>query len=148
MTGENGIISKAQNASTQTNKKSIEEEIELELANWQVDAIENNENLNKEKISKELSKIGDVIIDYTDETIDAEYKNYQIFIDENNKFIVGGLLKVAKPTSSFVKLTLEPDVNSIELQVIGTTTDGDIESIESIDGLTPKDDNSNFFKHI
>ena len=43
MTGENGIISKAQNASTQTNKKSIEEEIELELANWQVDAIENNE---------------------------------------------------------------------------------------------------------
>ncbi|MCI8308660.1 MAG: hypothetical protein HFJ45_00225 [Clostridia bacterium] len=148
MTGENGIISKAQNASTQTNKKSIEEEIELELANWQVDAIENNENLNKEKISKELSKIGDVIIDYTDETIDAEYKNYQIFIDENNKVIVGGLLKVAKPTSSFVKLTLEPDVNSIELQVIGTTTDGDIESIESIDGLTPKDDNSNFFKHI
>ena len=148
MTGENGIISKAQNASTQTNKKSIEEEIELELANWQVDAIENNENLNKEKISKELSKIGDVIIDYTDETIDAEYKNYQIFIDENNKVIVGGLLKVAKPTSSFVKLTLEPDVNSIELQVIGATTDGDIESIESIDGLTPKDDNSNFFKHI
>lgn len=148
MTGENGIISKAQNASTQTNKKSIEEEIELELANWQVDAIENNENLNKEKISKELSKIGDVIIDYTDETIDAEYKNYQIFIDENNKVIVGVLLKVAKPTSSFVKLTLEPDVNSIELQVIGTTTDGDIESIESIDGLTPKDDNSNFFKHI
>lgn len=148
MTGENGIISKAQNASTQTNKKSIEEEIELELANWQADAIENNENLNKEKISKELSKIGDVIIDYTDETIDAEYKNYQIFIDENNKVIVGGLLKVAKPTSSFVKLTLEPDVNSIELQVIGATTDGDIESIESIDGLTPKDDNSNFFKHI
>lgn len=148
MTGENGIISKAQNASTQTNKKSIEEEIELELANWQVDAIENNENLNKEKISKELSKIGDVIIDYTDETIDAEYKNYQIFIDENNKVIVEGLLKVAKPTSSFVKLTLEPDVNSIELQVIGATTDGDIESIESIDGLTPKDDNSNFFKHI
>lgn len=147
MTGENGIISKAQNASTQTNKKSIEE-IELELANWQVDAIENNENLNKEKISKELSKIGDVIIDYTDETIDAEYKNYQIFIDENNKVIVEGLLKVAKPTSSFVKLTLEPDVNSIELQVIGATTDGDIESIESIDGLTPKDDNSNFFKHI
>ena len=55
---------------------------------------------------------------------------------------------MAKPTSSFVKLTLEPDVNSIELQVIGATTDGDIESIESIDGLTPKDDNSNFFKHI
>ena len=88
--GDNGTLTKAQKATTETNKASIKEELELEISNMQLEAIENNEELTKEKIVDELkTNKGLLVVDYTDKTINGKYKDYQIFVDENNRVTVG-----------------------------------------------------------
>ena len=88
--GDNGTLTKAQKATTETNKASIKEELELAISNMQLEAIENNEELTKEKIVDELkTNKGLLVVDYTDKTINGKYKDYQIFVDENNRVTVG-----------------------------------------------------------
>ena len=88
--GDNGTLTKAQKATTETNKASIKEELELEISNMQLEAIENNEELTKEKIVDELkTNKGLLVVDYTDKTINGKYKDYQIFVVENIRVTVG-----------------------------------------------------------
>lgn len=133
ITGDNGVMNKTQIAVEETNKAKIKEEIELEIVALQIDKIE----ITKEDIVKMLETMGGIVLTYDENSIDGEYKDYQIVIDENNEVTIGGKLTGAKPNIDFIVSTTESGVDSVELTVIATTTEGEIKSLESLDGLTP-----------
>ena len=140
LTGENGIIKKAQEAKKEDTKGEIKEELEMDLGELTIK--KKGQKLERQEI---LEKIGNKveIIDTTDEILQGEYKGYGIIIDENNKIIVGEKLTGAKPTAQIILLDKEDGIEKARLQVIASIEDGEIQLLESKDGLVTVTENSN-----
>lgn len=134
--GENGIFKKTQETAIISKKESIKEELELIITDMELDEVKKGSILNKEKMAEKLETIGFVVINQTDTIIEGEYKDYQITINENNKVTIGVELTGVKPTARFELSTTAIGVEELELKVIATTTEGEIESVESVNGLT------------
>lgn len=139
--GENGLLNRAEGAKGEHTKGSIKEELEMDIANMYIEKKSKGETLTKQEIAEELSKKTE-ILDVSDTEIQGEYKDYNYIVDENNKVIVGEELKGAKPTGEIIILT-QGNAEEVEIQVIATTTEGEISSLESMDGLIAKTENSN-----
>lgn len=138
--GENGLVKRSEGAKGEYTKSSIKEELEMDISNLLIEKRSKGEILTKQEIAEELGKKTE-IFDVSDTQIDGEYKDYTFIVDENNKVIVGEELKGARPTGKII--ILEQGETEAEMQVIASTTEGEIASLESMDGLTPKLENSN-----
>ena len=94
LTGENGILTQANNAKTKTTEAQVNEEIKLAYNSVQTDSLINGWDINKkaEELQKELQKADSsatVTVDGTNMNI--SYKNYETTISENGT--IGELAK-------------------------------------------------------
>lgn len=105
LTGENGILSKADTAKTKTEEATAEEQVKLAV----MASYNQNGKLDIEELKKELGKIqGNVTITDTDGgfpvTVTVDNK-YTFIIDENGNIEIGGPRPVVDKSS--IKVTLE-----------------------------------------
>ncbi len=146
LAGEGGILNKATKAETQNNQATIEEEIKLAYNAVQMDSIMNGWDINKkaEELQKELRKQDEkaiVTVFQTDLLI--SYKGYEITIYTDGKIEIEDPNLGEKPTGEVTILTTGENVEIVEIQVEATTTDGDIETIEAMNGAIEKEGANN-----
>lgn len=139
LTGENGILTRAKHAKIETTKAQLKEEIELEIMNIQIEN-KNDQTKVREQVIKKMNEIG-TVTDSTDILITGEYKDYQFEIDEKYNVTIGDELKGAKPTATYT--ITATDVNTAEIHIIASTTEGEIESIIPISQATLKTEINN-----
>lgn len=143
LSGENGILKKASLAKSNTEKAEIKEELELQLTELIMEAKRTGQKVTKEKVIEQLTSIGAVVIDATENIISGEYKNYEFIIDlDTNKVTIGGPLTGIKPTGTVTPLTSGEGLEKVEVQVVANTEEGEIASIEAINGAILKTENS------
>ena len=137
LAGEGGILNKATRAETQNNQATIEEEIKLAYSTVQMDGIMNGWDINKkaEELQKEL-RIQDTKAEViaVETTLEITYKEYEVVIYDDGKIEVEDPTK-EKPQITITNLTTENNVESVQIKVKATTSEGQIEEIESMDGL-------------
>ena len=132
--GQDGIIEKAEKAADETERSQIKEEIELKIANLQMEQDKVGKELNKEDIENTLNELEEIDVDTIGNTIDGEYKNHSFEIDEENNVIVGKKIEGEKPTGVVILRTTDEVALEVKLQVVGEVKGtGKIESIEAID---------------
>ena len=132
--GQDGIIEKAEKAADETERSQIKEEIELKIANLQMEQDKVGKELNKEDIENTLNELEGIDVDTIGNTIDGEYKNHSFEIDEENNVIVGKKIEGEKPTGVVILKTTDEVALEVKLQVVGEVKGkATIESIEAID---------------
>ena len=132
--GQDGIIEKAEKAADETERSQIKEEIELKIANLQMEQDKVGKELNKEDIENTLNELEGIDVDTIGNTIDGEYKNHSFEIDEENNVIVGKKIEGEKPTGVVILKTTDEVALEVKLQVVGEVKGkAKIESIEAID---------------
>ena len=128
LTGENGILTQAENSKTKTTEAQVDEEIKLAYNAVQTDSLINGWDINKkaEELQKELQKedsSATVTIDGT--TLKISYKNYETTISEDGT--IGALAKAKIIINEFkisgTKVT-EPPVPTGFVHVGGTIEEG------------------------
>ena len=127
LTGENGLLSKVELSKVESLKAQLKEEIEMEIMSIQIEN-KNNKTKVREQLIKKMNEIG-IVDESTDLLIVGEYKNHEFEIDENYNVIIGGELKGAKPTATYT--TNASGVGIVEIHIVATTTEGEIETIIS-----------------
>lgn len=143
--GENGLLKQAGWAKEEHTNSSIKEELEMDISSVVIDKSKKNEPVTKPDIADYI-KDKVTIFDVTEDKITGEYEDREIIIDENNNVIIGPILSGAKPTAEFIKNPETPGADKVTIQVIGSTVEGEIVSIESLNSLTPILETSNFDK--
>ena len=141
-----GIIEKAEKAADETERAQIKEELELKIANLQMEKDKVGQELTKDEIEKALRDLEDIDIDTIGGTVEGEYKGFGYIIDEENKVEVGEKIKGEKPIGQVVLRTTDEVALEVKLQVIAETKDSStIEAIEAIDKekVIPIDDETN-----
>ena len=130
-----GIIEKAQKAADETERSQVKEELELKIANLQMEKDKIGKELTKEEIEYTLKELEGIDIDTAGNTIDGEYKNFTFEIDEENRVLVGKKIEGEKPTGQVIIVTKEEAIETVKLRVVvEQPKDGStIESIEAID---------------
>ena len=104
--GQDGIIEKAEKAAEETERAGIKEEIELKIANLQMEQDKVGKELSKEDIENTLNELEGIDVDIVGGTIDGEYNGeYGFIVDENRQVIVSEKLKGDIPTGGVVNLT-------------------------------------------
>ena len=109
LTGDNGILTQANNAKTTTNEKNAEEAVKMEIAG----SFDDNGKYNKDKaienLKKNLKISEDDIIDNGDGTLGVKYDGYKFTVNAEGKVTVerkedGGSTtkKISEVTSSYV----------------------------------------------
>ena len=132
--GQDGIIEKAEKAADETERAGIKEEIELKIANIQMEQDKVGKELSKEDIENTLNELEGIDVDTIGNTIDGEYKNHSFEIDEENNVIVGKKIEGEKPTGAVILKTTDEIALEVKLQVVGEVRGkATIESIEAID---------------
>ena len=132
--GQDGIIEKAEKAAEETERSQIKEEIELKIANLQMEQDKVGKELSKEDIENTLNELEGIDVDTIGNTIDGEYKNHSFEIDEENNVIVGKKIEGEKPTGVVILKTTDEVALEVKLQVVGEVKGkAKIESIEAID---------------
>ena len=94
LTGQNGILTQANNAKTKTTEAQVNEEIKLAYNSVQTDSLINGWDINKkaEELQKELQKEDASATVTVDETnLNVSYKNYETTISEDGT--IGELAK-------------------------------------------------------
>ena len=138
--GENGLIKRAQGAEGEHTKSSIQEELEMDITDMLIQ--KKGEELTKQEIADELgNKV--IIENVTEDTIEGEYKDYEITIDKDNNVIVGDKLVGEAPKVEIKVLDTQEGIEKTSIQVIASIVDGEIESIEPMNGAILKTENSN-----
>ena len=132
--GQDGIIEKAEKATDETERASIKEEIELKIANLQMEQDKVGKELSKEDIENTLNELEGITVDTIGNIIDGEYKDHSFEIDEENNVIVGKKIEGEKPTGVVILKTTDEVALEVKLQVVGEVKGkATIESIEAID---------------
>ena len=109
-------------------------EIELKIANLQMEQDKVGKELSKEDIENTLNELDGIDVDTIGNTIDGEYKNHSFEIDEENNVIVGKKIEGEKPTGVVILRTTDEVALEVKLQVVGEVKGtAKIESIEAID---------------
>ncbi len=84
LTGQNGLVTKANTAKTETEEKSAKEKINLAI----LGSITEDQHLNIEDFEKEIERLGGIVTEKTEETITVEMDGYEAIIDIKTKKIV------------------------------------------------------------
>ena len=148
LTGENGIITQVKSAKEKTYKEQLKEELQMIINDLQMEKKIAGEQLQKKDIVDKLKEEA-IIIDYTEDLIEGEYKDYNFTVDEKNEVIIGNELRGEKPEGVAEILTTEEGVEEVEIRVIGSISEGTITSIEALNGAelkTSESDTSKIFK--
>lgn len=147
LTGENGVLNKANRAEKENNLASIKEEIILAYNNVKADMIlKGVGDINKkaEALQNELRKQDEeaTVIAVIKDLL-VSYKGYEITIYEDGRIEIEDPSLGDKPTVVITILTTEANVQLVEIQVEASTTDGDIQSIEALNGAVEKEGANN-----
>ena len=149
LTGEGGILNKATKAKNENNLGTIEEEIKLAYHAVQTDSIIHGWNINKkaEELQKELREQGeeamDTIVTVFQSDLLISYKGYEVTIHTDGTLEIEDPSLGDKPTGVVTILTTGANVEMVEIQVEASTTDGDIETIEAMNGAIEKENANN-----
>ncbi len=138
--GDNGIFRVSKEATQSYKLSEIEEELNFKIEDIHVKKIEQNLDIKREDLM-ELIDIG-ATIEKTEVPSEVEYKDYLFEIDEDYNITMIKKLEGAKPKVTVTILTEGNDVE-VEIQVVATTEEGEIQSIEAINGARLKTENSN-----
>lgn len=138
--GEGGIFKTAQSASKEHEKSQLKEELDLAILDIRTQKLAEGKEMTREDL-KGLESIG-AIIDNTDIITEGEYKDYYFDIDENYEVNIQDKIRGVKPEVSITVLNEEEGAIEVNIQVIATTTEGQIESIESLSGAVLDEQNS------
>ena len=142
LTGDNGIMTQAKNAKQENKKGQLKEELELEIADLRSNKAIKGEELTQEEIIERINSIEGIVTGTTKTLIQGEYKDYEFEIDENFKVTIGAELIGVKPTAEIKILTTDKNVEKVELELIVSTTEGEIELVESLNGAIQKTETS------
>ena len=146
LTGEGGILNKAIRAKNENNQGTIEEEVKSAYITVQMDSITNGWDLNKkvQELQKELRKQdGEAIVTVFQSNLMISYKGYEVVIDADEMIGIEDPSLGDKPTGVVTILTTDENVELVEIQVEASTTDGDIETIEAMNGAIEKEGANN-----
>ncbi len=143
LTGENGILKKADTAKQQTEEKSAKEKIELAIAS----SMDKDGSFNVEDFEKEIKNLGGTTIEKTEETITVEMDDYEAVIDiKTGKIIKFENTKGIKPE---IKANLcQEDGNALvpdteyETVILSVNITNE-EQLGTIDLITVKDSKGN-----
>lgn len=143
LTGENGVLTKANTAQIQTKEKSAKEKIEIAITS----SIDEDGSFNVEDFEKEIENLGGTITEKTEETITVEMDDYEAVIDiKRGKIIKFESTKGVKPQ---VEANLYQE-NGSELvpdttyeKVILTVNIKNEDELGSIDAIIVKDAEGN-----
>ncbi len=139
--GNNGLFERAKTSVKKYNEAEIKEELETAIASAFLDT--QGKGLTLDDIKNIVEDMGGIIFDEDDEKIGGEYKDHNITVDKDGNVTVGEeQLTGAKPTVEIKILTQGTGLELVELQVIAKTEEGEIESIEPINGAVLKTENS------
>ena len=141
--GEDGIVEKAQKAADETERAGVKEELELKIANLQMEKNKIGSELTKEDIVGILNELEGIDIDTVGGIIEGEYKGFGYIVDEDNRVIVSEKVKGEKPEGIAAILTSGEGAEEVEIQVMANLNGGTITSIEAVNGAELKEDKSN-----
>ena len=138
LTGDNGILSKATTAKESTKKEEGREIIKLAIEEMRIEKLEKGEKLTLEYIAdnihekleipkEDVTKNGEPI-----ESIDVIYGDYSYNIDQNYQIEV--FPKGNRPKVEIIILDQEQNVKKVRIQVKASTEEGEITTIESVEG--------------
>lgn len=130
--GNNGIFDRAKEAEEESKKASLKEELEFEILDVQVEKTTIGENATKKEIAERLDTIGDVN-NCTQEIIEGEYKNYEFWVDKNNKVTIGNRIEGEKPKGGTFVIN-HTNEEEIKICVWGEMPNGEVK-IQSLSGL-------------
>lgn len=140
--GENGIFEKARTTAEGGDKASVQEEIEFELSSIEMEGYKKNKVLTTQELASKLeTRLEGCTIEVFGDVIEGEYKGYLFEVDQDDGLRVGGLATGDKPTGK-AEIIEEAD-NAVTIQVTGNMEQGEIVSIEALNGATKKEDESN-----
>lgn len=128
--GNNGLFTRAENATKETSKSQIKEEIEFKITEAQMDKV--GGILTREDIIDAVGRIEGIVVEVNGEEIEGEYKDYFFEIDENNQVIVGDKLTGEKPTGIAEVITEGEDLEEVQIKVTAHINEGTIVSINSL----------------
>ena len=137
--GENGIFNRAKEAKIKYTEAQLKEELETELASLLIDAKSQGRDVSIDDIANKMDEIGEVL-GVEDDIIEGEYKDHNVTIDKDGNVTIGNKLTGIKPTAEITILTEEEE--RVEMQVVASTEEGEIASIEPINGAVLKTENS------
>ena len=143
--GNNGLFSRAKNSEEEHKKASIKEELELLIGDIQIDIVLEGKQIIGEELEHKLNQNGATVINRTDEQIDGEYKDYSYTIDKLGNITINNKLDGVRPTgeTKIIQVQEGPEVEIVQIQVLAYITEGEIESIEPLNGAVLKTENSN-----
>ena len=125
--GDNGIFTRAQDATKQWDKASVEEELNLILAEYPIYKLQGGTDSLEDFL---LSKGADSVTNNGDGTLDVEYKGYIFTIDEDTlKILDSEELGGVKPEIEMSKQA-SSDQKSVTITVTVTNNVGTVDSIE------------------
>lgn len=137
-----GLFEKASYATEEYEKEQLKEELKLAILDIQLSKMENGKEMTREDLL-ELKDIG-VQIETTESPTEIEYGDYVFEIDDEYNVKVIEKLIGEKPNVIIKRLTEETEekVLIVKVQIIATTTDGEIKLIESLNGAILDEENS------
>ena len=125
--GENGIFTRAQDATKQWDKASVEEDLGIVLAEYPMYKLQGGTDSLEDYL---LSKGADSATNNGDGTIEVEYKGYVFTIDEDSLEIISSEeLGGVKPEIEISK-QLSSDQKTVTITVTVTNNIGTVDSIE------------------
>lgn len=139
--GEKGIINRAKRGETKYNEAQLKEELEIQISSLIMDFKIQGKATSINDIANNLDQIGEVL-EVNDDMIKGEYKNYGFIVDKDRNVKITGKLIGVKPTLEITILTQGTGVEKVELQVVANTNEGEIKSLEPINGAILKTQNS------
>ncbi len=143
LTGENGLLTKANTAKTETKKANAEEQVKIAVAG----SFDNEGKLTADKIKEELKKIpnvGEIRDTNGGFPIEVDLDGYTFIIDENGKVT----RKAVKPVVDYTLSTEEQVAEGTEITVTITASIGEEEKITKItkpDGTSANNTNTTSF---
>ena len=127
LTGENGLLTKANTAKIETKKANAEEQVKIAVAG----SFNDEGKLTADKVKEELRKIpnvGDIRDTDGGFPIEVDLDGYTFIIDENGKVI----RKTVKPLVNYTLSTKEQVAEGTQIMVTITATIGEEETITKI----------------
>ncbi len=116
LTGQNGLLTKANAAKGQTQEQSAKEKIQLAI----MGSVDEDGKLNVEDFKKEIERLGGTVIDQTEETITVEMDGYEAVIDiKTGKILSFESSKGVRPELD-IKQELSTDKTTVTITVTVT----------------------------
>ncbi len=142
LTGENGILNKANQASEETLKAQIKEEIELAIIEIQAEEISEGRKVTLETLANGqlTNKLQNLTATLQNNEIIGAYKGYDYTIDDKFKVTIGN--KVKGINISYELSNEEYTNQDITLTIHATSTNGEIAKIEGPAELMKNDDST------